>query len=188
MSLTEALCVFRELRGDSQVVVTSMGSTREWPALSSHPLDFHFLPSTMSGAVPLALGLALAQPQREVLVFTGDGSLLMSLGCLATVAAADAKNLTIALLDNGVYEITGGQKTAGAAAEVNFAGFAQAAGFGNVAHFASLGDLRARLCRVLVAPGPRFLWLEVAAESSGFAVSPPCPMSEQIARLRHALA
>src|SRR2546423_7588499 len=110
--LVSALEVLLRLRTD-QVVVTTMGSAREWPRLSNHPLDFHYIPSAMGQAPSIGLGLALSQPAREVIVFTGDGSLLMNLGCLATLAASGAKNLTLVALDNGVYEVTGGPQNAG---------------------------------------------------------------------------
>ena len=64
---------------------------------------------------PIALGVAIAQPQRHVIALEGDGSLLMQLGCLATVAERAPKNLTIVIWDNGIYQITGSQPTPGAA-------------------------------------------------------------------------
>ena len=66
----------------------------------------------MGLAVPIALGVALAQPQRKVIALEGDGSILMQLGSLATVAAREQKNLAIVIMDNGTYQITGGQLTA----------------------------------------------------------------------------
>ncbi len=66
---------------------------------------------SMGLAVPIALGVALAQPKRKVIALEGDGSILMQLAALGTVAARDQKNLTIVILDNGAYQITGGQKT-----------------------------------------------------------------------------
>jgi thiamine pyrophosphate-dependent acetolactate synthase large subunit-like protein len=188
MRLSDALQVLIDHRREGQIVVTSMGSARQWPRMCRHPLDFHYIPSTMSGAVPLALGLALAQPAREVLVCTGDGSLLMSLGCLVTVVDSGAANLTIVLLDNGVYEVTGGQKTAAAKHSVHFAGFAQAAGFPNVSHFWDLRDWRDRAPQILNAAGPRFVWLETRPEREDYLLEPPCPMREQIERLTRELS
>ena len=71
MPLRAALEVLAGLRGRSDVVVTTMGAAREWPKLSRHPLDFHYIPSTMGGGIPLALGLALAQPHRRRLHHSG---------------------------------------------------------------------------------------------------------------------
>lgn len=72
--------------------------------------NFYMLGS-MGLAVPIALGVALAQPQRRVFALEGDGSILMQLGSLATVAARAQKNLAIVIMDNGTYQITGGQQT-----------------------------------------------------------------------------
>src|SRR5215510_9354310 len=72
------------------------------------PLDFP-LWGAMGGAAMVGLGLALAQPERTVLVLTGDGEMLMGLGSLATIAAAGAPNLAIAVLDNARYGETGSQ-------------------------------------------------------------------------------
>ena len=137
MPLVPALQVVHRLRTD-QIVVTTMGTAREWPRISQHPLDLHYIPSSMGQSPTLALGLAIAQPQRNVIVFTGDGSLLMNLGCLVTIVASGAKNLTLIVIDNGVYEVTGGQRTAGAVAGVDFAGMARAAGFPSVERFDDL--------------------------------------------------
>jgi thiamine pyrophosphate-dependent acetolactate synthase large subunit-like protein len=72
--------------------------------------NFYMLGS-MGLAVPIALGVALAQPQRRTIALEGDGSILMQLGALGTVAARAQKNLIVVILDNGAYQITGGQKT-----------------------------------------------------------------------------
>ncbi|HIQ23352.1 MAG TPA: thiamine pyrophosphate-binding protein [Planctomycetes bacterium] len=188
MALADALRVLIQLRRPDTVVVTSMSASRQWPELCQHALDFHYVPSTMGGAVPLALGVALAQPSREVIVLTGDGSLLMNLGCLVTVVDAGAVNLTVVLLDNGRYEVTGGQKTAATAHRVHFAGFAQAAGFPNVAQFGDAVMWRDRAAGLLAAPGPRFFWLRIRPEWENFALRPPCPMAQQVDRLRRGLA
>jgi thiamine pyrophosphate-dependent acetolactate synthase large subunit-like protein len=74
------------------------------------PQNFYMLGS-MGLAVPIAHGVALAQPQRRVFALEGDGSILMQLGSLATVAARARKNLAIVIMDNGTYQITGGQQT-----------------------------------------------------------------------------
>jgi len=84
-----------------------------WSA-GRRPQNFYMLGS-MGLAIPIALGVAIAQPKRHVVALEGDGSLLMQLGCLSTVAQQAPKNLTIVVWDNGIYQITGGQKTASAA-------------------------------------------------------------------------
>lgn len=184
MPVREAIQVLAEVRGDDQVVITNQGSARIWPLIDRHPLDFHYNPSNMGGAVPFALGLALARAPREVLVLTGDGSLLMSLGCLVTVVASGATNLSVIVLDNGTYEVTGGQKTPATEVDVDFAEMARAARFHTVAQYGSASKWRSDAAGVLSATGPRFLWLLVDAAQPDDLTSPPIPMQEQIERLR----
>ena len=80
-------------------------------AVGHRPQNFYMLGS-MGLTCPIALGVALAQPQRGVLALEGDGSILMALGCLATIANVKPRNLTIIIWDNGLYQITGKQPTA----------------------------------------------------------------------------
>ncbi len=94
-----------------EAVIGGIGYTNfDLWAAERRPQNFYMLGS-MGLAVPIALGVALAQPQRKVIALEGDGSLLMQLGCLGTVAARAQKNLAIVIMDNGAYQITGGQKT-----------------------------------------------------------------------------
>src|SRR5215813_8950808 len=80
-------------------------------AAGHRPQNFYMLGS-MGLACPIALGVAIAQPERGVIALEGDGSILMSLGCLATIATVKPANLTIVIWDNGLYQITGKQATA----------------------------------------------------------------------------
>ena len=80
-------------------------------ASGQRPQNFYMLGS-MGLTIPIGLGVAIAQPQRHVIALEGDGSLLMQLGCLATVAMRAPKNLTMVVWDNGIYQITGNQPTA----------------------------------------------------------------------------
>jgi sulfopyruvate decarboxylase subunit beta len=183
--LVPALEVLALLRRE-QIVVTTMGTAREWPKLSRHALDFHYVPSAMGQAPMLGLGLALARPDREVICFNGDGCTLMNLGCLVTIVASGARNLTLIVLDNGVYEVTGGQATAGSVARTDFAALARAAGFTSVAAFDDLDSWRERAAETLALPGPRFVVLAVARVKD-YELFPPGSMAEQITRFRAAL-
>src|SRR5271169_6612268 len=122
MTQTEALEVVLPHRGDA-IVVTTMSSAGIWPKLSDAPLDFAYIPSAMGHGPDLGLGLALAQPGRRVIVVNGDGCMLMNLGVLVTLAQF-AVPLYLIILDNGLYEVTGGQATAGAG-RTNFAQLAR---------------------------------------------------------------
>jgi thiamine pyrophosphate-dependent acetolactate synthase large subunit-like protein len=187
MDVVPALQVLIDHRRADQIVVTNQGSARVWPKLTQSPLDFHYNPSTMGGAVPLALGLALAQPQREVLVVSGDGALLMSLGSLVTVVGTGVTNLTVVVLNNGLYEVTGAQKTPAANDAIDFPGLARAAGFPTASEFADLEQWRAEAIKTLTAAGPRFISLIVQPTPPELLRFPPPPLLEQIGRLRETL-
>src|SRR5262249_8646218 len=107
MTHVEALRVLAAHR-EEHIVVTTMGSVGLWPAISDGPLDFAYLPSAMGHGPGLGLGLALAQPERGVIVVNGDGCTLMNLGTLVTLANQPV-NLFLLIMDNGLYEVTGGQ-------------------------------------------------------------------------------
>src|SRR5436305_3662416 len=98
-----------------EAVVGGIGNTNfDLWAAGRRPQNFYMLGS-MGLAIPIALGVALAQPKRKVIALEGDGSLLMQLGALATITTLEPKNLTMVLMDNGIYQITGSQPTPGAA-------------------------------------------------------------------------
>src|ERR1700724_1209492 len=118
MTQRQALETLVPWRGD-RIVVTTMSSAGIWPGLADSPLDFAYIPSAMGHAPGLGLGLALAQPGRGVIVVNGDGCMLMNLGSLVTLAEHPAP-VHMLILDNGLYEVTGGQTHAGAG-RVDFA-------------------------------------------------------------------
>src|SRR6516165_4031908 len=90
-----------------EAVIGGIGNTNfDLWAAGQRPQNFYMLGS-MGLAFPIALGVAIAQPQRRVIALEGDGSLLMQLGCLSTIAARAPRNLTLVVMDNGLYQITG---------------------------------------------------------------------------------
>lgn len=94
-----------------EAVIGGIGNTNfDLWAAGHRPQNFYMLGS-MGLAFPIALGVALAQPDRRVFALEGDGSLLMQLGALSTIAALKPKNLIMILMDNGIYQITGAQST-----------------------------------------------------------------------------
>ena len=123
-------------------------------ASGQRPQNFYMLGS-MGLAVPIAFGVAIAQPQRHVIALEGDGSLLMQLGCLATVAMQAPKNLTIVVWDNGVYQITGGQPTA-SSSTADIVGIAHACGIANSAWAADEEDFE-RLVAQALKGGPSLI-------------------------------
>src|SRR5438045_684779 len=107
MTHREGLEVLAACRG-RHVVITTHGSVDLWASLSDTPLDLAYVAASMGQAPALGVGLALAQSRHGVVVVSGDGHLLMSLGSLVTMASCPA-DLFVIVIDNGVYEVTGGQ-------------------------------------------------------------------------------
>jgi thiamine pyrophosphate-dependent acetolactate synthase large subunit-like protein len=98
----------------NEIVIASMGMVRPWARHSDHILDFACGDSAMGHAADFALGIALARPERIVICINGDGSMLMSLGTLVTIAQSGAKNIILFVMQNESYEITGNQPVPGA--------------------------------------------------------------------------
>jgi sulfopyruvate decarboxylase subunit beta len=184
MTLREALEVLAVNRGQ-RIVITTMSPITPWRELSDTPLDFAYIPSAMGQAPVLGLGLALAQPQRGVIVVNGDGCMLMNLGSLVTIAHHPA-NLYLLIIDNGQYEVTGGQPTAGAG-HTDFAGLARAAGIQRVYSFDNVQTWRTGAAEALSGTGPVVIWLKVEPKMGQKTPTPPRPMAEQIDRLKQAL-
>src|SRR6516165_4272621 len=176
MTVNQALEVLARHRGD-RVVVTTMTSGGVWPSISDKGLDFAYLPSSMGQGPALGLGLALAQPGRGVVV-NGDGCTLMNLGCLVTLASNPA-DVYLIVLDNGLYEVTGGQPVAGAGT-TDYAALGRGAGIRRVHAFDTLDAWGAGAAESLSGPGPVLIWLRVEGRLGQKTPKPPRPMSEQI--------
>jgi thiamine pyrophosphate-dependent acetolactate synthase large subunit-like protein len=154
----------------NEVVVTTMSVTRPWGRLSDHDLDFASTDSAMGHAADLALGIALARPDRTVVCLNGDGSMLMALGTLATAVGARAENFVLIVVDNGVYEITGNQPVA-ASGSIDYAVMAVAAGFPRVFRFDDAREYVEAVPGILErspeAPGPTLVHVRVEPGTEG---------------------
>lgn len=193
MSLVESLKVLHAIRTDRQVVISTMGSAREWMALGTHPLDFIYAPSAMGQAPLLGLGIALARPDQQVIVTNGDGCMLMNLGSLVTITAAAPRNFVLIVCDNSVYEVTGQQLTAASepgrpdAAPVNFCQIARGCGFREVHEFDRLEDWHGAIDLVLAAQGPTFVSLRVEPVPGGAVPKSPAPAPQRAVDFARAL-
>lgn len=195
MPLVAALEALRDGRRDNEIVITTMGSAREWMRFGEpHPLDIVLVPSSMGHGTSLGLGLALARPDCGVIVCTGDGSLLMNLGSLVSIVAARVPNLVVIVFDNGVYEVTGLQPTAGAAAArdgargVDYAGIARASGFDRVFRCGDAAEWRRTAREMLDGAGPTFIALDIEPVPGGTAPHSPGPAADRARRFMDALA
>jgi thiamine pyrophosphate-dependent acetolactate synthase large subunit-like protein len=139
-----------------EAVVAGIGNTNfDLWASGRRPQNFYMLGS-MGLAIPIALGVALAQPKRHVVALEGDGSLLMQLGCLTTIAMLAPKNLTIVLMDNGIYQITGSQPTPAATA-ADYVAIARGAGVVRSAWAADEEDFDRLAQQALAEGGPTLI-------------------------------
>lgn len=153
-SMLEAI---RAAAGNRDLLVATTGFTgRELYALGDTANQLYMVGS-MGCAVSLALGLAIARPDRRVIAIDGDGAALMRLGALTTVAAEQPPNLVHVLVDNGRHESTGGQATVSPG--VDFCAIARGAGYPSVAAVVEPASLRAALADR--APGLRFFHVPV---------------------------
>lgn len=157
-------------RGDTLVVAGLGAPNWDCTAAGDHPLTFP-LWGAMGSAAMMGLGLALAQPDRRVLVITGDGEMLMGLGSLATIGVQKPRNLAIVICDNERYGETGMQVTA-TAADIDVPAMAAAAGFfatGTVRSANEFGDV---MPSIRTAPGPLLYSIKVRAEDLPFTMPP----------------
>lgn len=166
MNQLEATRSLVRLAGDA-AIVASLGNPKFDLALAGDRPQSFYLWGGMGLASSVALGLALAQPGRRVIALEGDGSLLMNLGSLATVAWRAPRNYLLVVWDNASYELTGGQRTATSAA-TDLAGVALAAGIPRAHRAKSLSAFEEALAGELRRDGPAVIVAPVdAARSPG---------------------
>src|SRR5881296_3234084 len=151
MKPEEVLTLIAANRGTA-VCIPTMTTAPAWRTIAPDDLSATCA-GFMGGASSLGLGIALARPDRRVIVFDGDGSLLMQLGSLATIAGAQARNLTHLVFKNGVYHTSGAQDIPGGLT-VDFVLMAKGAGYRNAYAIKEPNDFTRRLPTMLTEEGP----------------------------------
>ncbi len=159
MDLEEALSRIARHRTD-EVVIGVMSSNLIWPFYSKSDADLHFT-DPMGCAPGLALGLALSRPDVRVWVFNGDGSMLMYLGSLASIAGAAPSNLVFFLMDNGEWGRCGHVPLPGAD-KLDFAKVAEGTGWPRIHSFDNADELEAAMPEIKAAQGPVFVDMRVS--------------------------
>ena len=145
---------------NEEAVIGGIGNTNfDLWAAGHRPQNFYMLGS-MGLAFPIALGVALAQPNRRVFALEGDGSLLMQLGSLSTIATLAPKNLTMVVMDNGIYQITGAQPTPGAAV-ADIVAIAVASGLTHSSWAADEDDFERLIEESMSAAGPTLIGVRI---------------------------
>ncbi len=143
-----------------EVIVANLGqATLELQQVADRALNFYTFGS-MGQCSSIAMGIALARPDARVISLDGDGSMLMNLGLLCTVANDAPPNLSIVVWDNEVHQTTGGQPTA-TAFRSSLAGVARAAGIEKVLEPENEEELAAAFDRILSEDGPFFVQVKV---------------------------
>ncbi len=147
----DMMAVVEKHRKDEIVIACERANTA-WPTISTRP-DRDTSSSVMGKGSSIALGIALARPDTKVIVFDGDGSLLMNLGTLATIANKKPKNLYHVVVENGMYATTGGQPIPAGDA-ISFTGLSKDAGYASTFQFDDLEEFASRWQGILEQPGP----------------------------------
>lgn len=161
----EAVAALLAPRRDTLVVSGLGAATYDVAAAGDHDRNF-YLWGAMGGTLPLGLGLALAQPEVPVLVVTGDGEMLMGLGGFASLAQQAPGNLTLAVLDNGLYGETGSQRTHTAGA-TDLAAVAKACGVADSRTVTTLAEVKALAARAhTVGKAPGVAVIKIAPEEA----------------------
>ncbi len=161
MKRDDCLRVLARHVGDGDIVLPVYSTAFDWIDIRPHPLNY-LSHGAMGLASSHALGLALGRPDKRVIVLDGDGSLLMNLGTLVTIAAAAPPNLYHFVCENGTYEANGGHPIPGRGV-VDFPGFARAAGYRVVHDFSDLKIFEQQVGAVLNETGPVFADLKITA-------------------------
>ena len=162
MRIAEVLEAFRPHREDA-IVIPGRGG-RYWTELTTQQnLDVPLGDPAMGGHAGFGLGLALARPERKVVLFDSEGDILMSLGMLVTIAEQAPANFYHFLLDNECYATTGGQPVPNAKSTA-YDKLALAAGYPRAYAFDEIADLRRDMAAILGRPGPVFAACKVYPE------------------------
>jgi sulfopyruvate decarboxylase subunit beta len=185
MKPEDVLKVIAANRGDA-ICVPTMTTGPAWREMAPDDLSVGCV-GFMGGASSLGLGLALARPERRVVVFDGDGSLLMQLGSLATIAGARPRNLIHLLFKNGVYHTSGSQEIPGGLT-VDFVTMARGAGYRTVLQIGDLEEFKRRFPKMLTEEGPIFVELiTTLADKTPMTDRRGLPFDQQAGKLREKL-
>ena len=158
ISRGQAIAALLELLTDQPVIICNGFPSREAHKIADRPTHFYMIGS-MGNAPAIALGVALAKPNKQVITFDGDGNVLMGMGTLATVGALKPKNFIHVVFDNEVYGTTGNQPTISNV--VPLEQVAKAAGYVNVERVLDRDDLVYEFKAMLKKSGPSMLLIKV---------------------------
>ena len=162
------------------LVVTCLGNASYLWAVMHHAPENFYIEDAMGLALPLALGVAIAQPARPVIVVEGDGAVLMHLGALVTVGAVAPDNLTVLLIQNGVHAASGGQALTNAA--LDLAALARSAGIARATNVTTPQAFASAMGATPGGDGARVLVLSTKPDME--VVKPPIPLDPVLTKHR----
>lgn len=165
MTLEEAIRALQPLLGDAVVVHANGHISRRSFTVDDRPANFYMIGS-MGLASSIGLGVALSRPDRRVVIYDGDGNLLMNLGSTAMIASTRPRNLIHVVFDNGVYASTGNQPAVSQA--VSLERIAAAAGYTRAVRTRTPEETAAAFRECLDTDGPTFILVEVEVEAGPF--------------------
>jgi len=162
-----------------------MGLADPWAELSDGPLDHASVDTAMGHGADFAYGLAMAKPNRRVITLNGDGSMLMCLGTLVTMAQYPVENFTMVIVENGTYEVTGNQFVPGFGI-TDYEKIARGAGLQQVRTLETSDDFDAHIEDHFTAKGPAvYIWRVEQTDQP--VPRPKLPIAERTRRLIEAL-
>lgn len=165
MKCSEATEAILSMRG-AAVVVSTMSAIKHVDRLSPDGLNIACVP-LMGGASALGLGLAIARPERTVVVLDGDGSVLMQLGSLVTTSELKPKNFVHFVFNNGVWFENLANLPVPAGDRLDYAGLARAAGIASSKRIVSVSELLETIPQLLATDGPHFVELKIVPDQGG---------------------
>lgn len=149
---------------DKEPIIHANGMIcRESFSIKDRPQNFYMLGS-MGLASSIGLGVAMSLPEKKVIIFDGDGNLLMNLGILAMVGGLKVKNLVHIIFDNESYGSTGNQPTL--SRQVRLERLARASGYKTVEKVSKENELESKFRRCLKGEGPSFLLIKIEQQES----------------------
>ena len=177
IKMDDVLKAFAPHRGDA--IVISGRATRQWEKISTQrDRDLPLGDPAMGGHASFALGLALAQPHRKIVLFDSEGDIQMNLGVLAMIAEQKPKNFYHLLLDNECYATTGGQPVPNAKS-LAYDTIAKGCGYPSAHAFASLESFTVSIGRILSEPGPVMVAVKVVPEIENVPIGQRTPRSKR---------
>ena len=177
MTLEEAIVALRPHLGDAVVVHANGHISRRSFSVEDRPGNFYMIGS-MGLASSIGLGVALSRPDRRVVIYDGDGNLLMNLGSAAMIAATRPENLVHVVFDNGAYASTGNQPTI--SREVRLERIAAAAGYERSVRARTPEALATAFAECVAVAGPTFVLAEIEVETGPFKVGRVTHTPEEI--------